>query len=308
MPGYVTTACKRFNHKPPKCPQHQPHENALIIYGAKKQYAAAADTSPPPPLSKEDKTWIQQVTGVFLFYARAIDSALLPALSSIASEQTNPTENTMRKCKQHLDYYASQEEAIITYSRSDMVLAIPSDASYLSKPNVGSRAGGHFFMSNNDDVPPNNGAIINISSRIIKGVMASAAEAELSGIFIMACTAIPMHKTLEELGHKQPPTPIQMDTTTAEGLIKNKILPKALKLMVMNFHWMQDRAYKGQFRTYWRSGKTNTGNYWSKHHPASHHVSMRPEPELLTAKIIVLALRKKLESVRSVVRPVARVC
>ena len=51
-----------------------------------------------------------QVTGAFFFYARAIDNTMFPALSAIASEQNAPTENTMKRVKQFLDYAASQEE------------------------------------------------------------------------------------------------------------------------------------------------------------------------------------------------------
>ena len=57
---------------------------------------------------------MQQVTGVFLFYARAVDSTMLTALSAIASKQATPTENTMKKCKKILEYAASQKEAILT--------------------------------------------------------------------------------------------------------------------------------------------------------------------------------------------------
>ena len=45
-----------------------------------------------------------------------------------------------------------------------------------------------------------------------------------------------MHKTLEELGHPQPQTPIQMDNKTADGLINNKIVAKAAKSIYMKFH------------------------------------------------------------------------
>ncbi len=54
-------------------------------------------------------------------------------LSSIASEQAAPTEQTMAKVKQLLDYCASQEEAIITYNASKMVLAVHSDAGYANE-------------------------------------------------------------------------------------------------------------------------------------------------------------------------------
>jgi hypothetical protein len=40
----------------------------------------------------------------------------------------------MAQTQQLLDYLATQEEAIITYNKSDMILAVHSDASYLSEP------------------------------------------------------------------------------------------------------------------------------------------------------------------------------
>jgi Zn-finger protein len=48
-------------------------------------------------------------------------------------------------------------------------------------------------------------------AKIIKAVMSSGAGAELGGLFINAKIAVPIRTTLEELGHKQPPTPIQTD-------------------------------------------------------------------------------------------------
>jgi hypothetical protein len=130
---------------------------------------------------------------------------MLTALSSLAAEQCNPTERTMQKCKQFLDYAATQEDAVVTYRKSNMVLAIHSDASYLSEsePKARSRAGGHFFMSENLPDPNDNGAVHTVA-KIINAVMSSAAEAELGGLFINAKTAVPIRTTLEELGHKQP--------------------------------------------------------------------------------------------------------
>eukprot|EP00956_Cyclotella_meneghiniana_P021659 scaffold39661_cov63-Cyclotella_meneghiniana.AAC.19 len=50
----------------------------------------------------------------------------------------------MAQTMQLLDYLASQEDAVITYNASEMILAAHSDASYLSEPEARSRAGGHF--------------------------------------------------------------------------------------------------------------------------------------------------------------------
>ncbi len=55
-----------------------------------------------------------------------------------------------------------QEGAILTYHTSNMVLAIHSEASYLSKPKSCSCAGGHIFMAGRDNIPFNNGTVLNI--------------------------------------------------------------------------------------------------------------------------------------------------
>ena len=104
MPSYINNTLHRFNHMRSKRLQNQPHKYAPPNYGAKVQYAKPEDNL---PLSRDDKTFIQQVTGVFLFLGRAVDSTLLMPLSAIASEQANPMEETMQKCEQFLDYVAS---------------------------------------------------------------------------------------------------------------------------------------------------------------------------------------------------------
>ena len=69
---------------------------------------------------------------------------MLVALIELASEQEIPTKNTMEKVMTFLDYAASQEEAVIKYHASDMVLACHSDAFYMSEPGARSRSGGNF--------------------------------------------------------------------------------------------------------------------------------------------------------------------
>jgi hypothetical protein len=125
MLDYVPEALIRFQHAPPAKPQHQPYPHIKPLYGATKQYAETIDTS--PPLSKEDKKYVQEVVGTFLYYAGCVDSTMLIALGSIATQQANPTKNTMIKVKQFLDYAFTHPNAIVTYQASDMVLAAHSD-------------------------------------------------------------------------------------------------------------------------------------------------------------------------------------
>ena len=115
--------------------------------------------------------------------------------------------------------------------------------------NARSRAGGHFFLSNDENFPPNNGAILT-NATIIKAVMSSAAEAKLGALYINAKDAVYLRQILDEMGHPQPKTPIQTDNTTAEGVINNKIQPKRTKAMDMRFHWLRNRESQDQFRIY----------------------------------------------------------
>ena len=121
--------------------------------------------------------------------------------------------------------------------------------------------------------------------------MSSAAEAELSALFINCREAIPARQALEEMGHKQSPTPMQTDNTTAHGFVTNNIASKRLKSMDMRIHWLRCRALRGQFRHYWRPGPTNLGDYVTKHHAAIHHRAVRPT--FLTPKLQLDKLRKR---------------
>jgi len=151
------------------------------------------------------------------------------------------------------------------------------------------QSGEHHFLLEDVPLPPNNGAIHNVAE-IIKAVMSSMAEAETGALYINARKAVEKRNILEELGHKQPPTSIQTDNSMAEGIVNNCVQPKCTKAMDMRFHWLQDPTNQKQFRFYWRPGTTNRGDYFTKHHPASHHRNMRPE--LLTPHKVLMALCK----------------
>jgi hypothetical protein len=158
MPGYLDKAYIRFNHEKPMKIQNSPHPHVPPNYGAKQQYAKEEIDS--PVLSKEDTKYIQAVTGTLLYNARAVNSPILTSLSSIATEQAKPTKETMINVKQLLDYCSTQEEAIITYND----ISGSQRRGICKRKKSRSRAGGHFFLSNDDKFPPNNGA--NISTAL----------------------------------------------------------------------------------------------------------------------------------------------
>ena len=70
--------------------------------------------------------------------------------------------------------------------------------------------------------------------------MSSAQESEGTG-YINAKDAVPLRTALEELGHKQGPTPIQFDNLCATGIINDTVTQCRSKAMDMRFYWLRDR-------------------------------------------------------------------
>ena len=165
------------------------------------------------------------MVGSFLFYGRAVDPIILHSLNTIANEQNQPTENTLKKVNEFLDYMHTYPDATIRFYASDMILNVHSDASYLTAPKARSRIGGHFFLGklpiDNEPIFIN-GPILSLCT-VLRTVAASAAEAELGALFHNAKEAKVIQLILNELGHPQPPTPIHIDNTTVTVFI-TKIL------------------------------------------------------------------------------------
>ena len=176
--------------------------------------------------------------------------------------------------KHFLDYCATNPDPKIIFRASDMLLQIWTDAAYLVAAKARSRAAGYHFLGNKDG-NLHNGPIY-VLSKLIKAVMSSAAEAESGGSFMNATEAVPFRTTLEELGWKQPPTPIITDNSTTKGIMKKTIKQKRSKAMDMRFYWLRDRIAQGQFNMIWAPGKINVADYPSKRHSAAHHKLVRP--------------------------------
>jgi hypothetical protein len=82
-----------------------------------------------------------------------------------------------------------------------------------------SRAAGYPFFGNKDG-KLSNGPIF-VLAKIIKNVMESAAEAEKGGLYMNAQEAVPERITAEELGHIQPPTPLETDNSKTKTIKSN---------------------------------------------------------------------------------------
>jgi hypothetical protein len=170
---------KKFQHDTPKYPQHTPSKYVTPIYGAKIQYATRDET---PLLSEKRCTNIQKITGSVLYYARAVYPTLCMPLNDIATEQTKATENTQEEADQLVDYLATHSDATIRYQKSEMILHINSDASYLSVSHARSRLGGLFYCGDKSQ----------------KSAADSAADSEVGACFQNAQSGMPLGFTLTD--------------------------------------------------------------------------------------------------------------
>ena len=118
-----------------------------------------------------------------LYCSRSVDNKLLMNLSAIGAHQAEASKNTLAEVNKLLSYIATYPSNVITYKGCNMILAAQFDASFLSNPKALSRAGVHIFVSKYDPISRPNRPILSIAW-VIKLVMASAAEAELAGLFI----------------------------------------------------------------------------------------------------------------------------
>ena len=272
MPNYVIKTLTKLKHPQPNKPVTAPHEWMKPAYGKKPQLAPI-DTS--PLLAEHDKKRIQKIVGSFLYYARALDATILPALNEIAASQANPTENTRKKTTMLLDYLATNPSAKIRYYASDMLLHVESDAAYLVAPNAKSRIAGYYYLGDKEKKNTKiNGAIL-VECRYLKHVVASAAEAETGGLFHNCQNTIHIRKLLEILGHTQSATPVKTDNSTAAAFVNEMIRQKRSKSWDMRYHWIREQQNQNNIKVFWDKGENNKADYFTKHHPPIHHKRMR---------------------------------
>jgi hypothetical protein len=136
-----------------------------------------------------------------------------------------------------------------------------------------SRAGGHHYLGKRPSKTSttfNNGPIHTIA-KIMRNVMASAAEAEMGALFINTKEGVSLQTALLKMGHPQPTTPVQTDNSTAFGIVQNTVKQVRSKTMDMRFYWVRDRVRQGQYNVYWAPGSGNLADYFSKKHSPVHH-------------------------------------
>lgn len=282
MPKYVKKALQRFGIATPDRKVHSPGGWERPQYGAASQLSPAGDTSPLLPPAEQ--TRIQQIIGVFLYYARVLDLTLLCRVTQLASMQATATEYVRDQVHHFLQHCASYPSVSITFFACDMRLYWTSDAAYLSERFGGSRFAGIGMLGDtprpgakSSDGPAFTNGVLRAVSVRSDVQLSSAAESELGGLFCNGKHAVEMRTILESLGYPQPPTWLETDNTTACNLANGTVKTRTAKAMDMRFYWIRDRTKQRQFHTYWRKGNSNKADFVSKNHPPKYHREMRKQ-------------------------------
>jgi hypothetical protein len=101
IPGYVKKAIQRF-----KRDNLKGADSPIIYvppnYGKHQQEVPLEE--PSVPLTASEKLEVQEIVGVFLFYARAVDPTMLTAINKIASRQAKPTSLIQKEVERFLQY------------------------------------------------------------------------------------------------------------------------------------------------------------------------------------------------------------
>ena len=207
MPGYVKKALSRFASRGPfrqvKSPQvytaHYPRQGLQLV-----------EPDSAPALTSNEVREVQEIVGSFLYYARAIDYTMLPAVNSISSEMASPTQSLLPVVDRLLAYASTYPDNKLVFHASDMILEVQSDASYHSRSKGRSVAGGLGYLGSGGALNSPNGAVFAHCS-VLDVVVASAAEAEYGSTFTIGQRAEWARTILAAVAHPQPPTLIYTD-------------------------------------------------------------------------------------------------
>ena len=271
MPGYVQKALRRFNRLNLKG-ANSPITYVAPVYGAFHQ--EVRPEPPSPPLTAAETLELQEIVGVFLFYARAVDPLMITAINKIGLRQSKPTRLIQAEIERFFQYASRFPDSTLCIRASNMKLTCHSDASYLSEANARSRAGGYLFLG--DCLPgeiPN--AAISYFSVLITTVVTSAAEAEYAALFMVGQAAVSIRNTLADLGYPQGATELICDNKCAVGIAKNTLKLKRSKTIDMRYHWIRDQVHLKNFLVTWQAGASNLADFFTKAHPVHHHLSQR---------------------------------
>ena len=96
-------------------------------------------------------------------------------------------------------------------------------------------------------------------------------EAYIAALYLNEKDGVIICNMLEEIDQPHPETTLQTDNYTLEGIVNITIFQRRFKSIDMHFYWLRNQGNPKHFQFYWSPGSQNLGDYYKKHHQASHH-------------------------------------
>ena len=144
IPNHIAKALWRSHRNPPAKTVHSPENLESLTCRAKVQCATQEWSR--AVLSASTILLTHQVVGVFLYCARTLDNTMLVTVNDLSHQQDSATTSTMDTITHLLDYVDTHPIAKLRCHRSNMILHVHGDGSYLYVLKSCSRLFGCFFF------------------------------------------------------------------------------------------------------------------------------------------------------------------
>ena len=82
-------------------------------------------------------------------------------------------------------------------------------------------------------------------------ILESKMEGKLGALFMNFHRGAALRIALEEMGHRQPPTPVLTDSATIDGFVNDNIRKGKSIEIDMRFYCICDRVRQGHYLVYW---------------------------------------------------------
>lgn len=82
-------------------------------------------------------------------------------------------------------------------------------------------------------------------------------------------------QALTEMRHPLSVTTIKVDNQCAVGILTDIVKQRRAKAMDMRFFWVKNKIRQNKFLIYWRAGKGNRDDNFTKHYAPSYHKVIR---------------------------------
>ena len=194
MSNYIKKALIKYQHPTLAHLQHSPHKHTPIMYGQQIQHTLIDNS----PHSMKKKYTMYKTS--WECFSTVHTQLILPLLTHTHCYCLKPSKRDHNRTTSLplLDCVTTHSHATICYSASNMILAIHTNALYLSQPKAKSMAAAHFYFTKDYNRDFNNGTILTLST-IIKNFIASASKAELVALFYGYKHGILLRTALEEM-------------------------------------------------------------------------------------------------------------